>query len=472
MQRVLCAAAAAAVIGVAAVDPSYPPMPPVCATPNESGKGGDNCGFWSGVLPPLYTGAPVLQNSTKNGHRYLGGTGNDTFFVAHLYSDAASTRDMGFALGSLFPREISDMFTRFESILVNLLESETYNLLPKWLADLVVEKGATAALDIVWDLCEKYIPADITEEWAGIVAGANANGGNATVKNMRRMFLIPQLTKAACTIFTAHNAATNGGHALHLRALDFECKLQVADWSSIVVYHFKNKPMYANFLYIGLIGGTFTGMSYDPKTGNAMTVSEKKWGGHNEFLPWGLPWMTMLREALFLSGPDAVTKYIEGVSKASSATPNTVSIHAGFTFAQPGKPNGATDTSIIFEVGYNYSKKFEWDTQGLDHGKTPQYKDQVYFLKNSGPHTFCAADMMKASYGKYTADYFGRYWTSADMTGDTQIVAFDLTDLTATVANSRKSNVKSGTCCAYHRVRTLVDMKALFDVPAPSPSSP
>lgn len=465
----------------------YPPVPASCGTVGQSGQGGDFCNytatqpFWeypANPLPDVWTEAPVTIKQVKNGIRQLGGTGNDTFYIAHLYSDTDNMTEMGYALGQMYPKELSDMLADFEENVSKWVDKANLkDLLPVWLVDLVLSKGVGVALDVIYDITEKYIPQDVKDEWEGMVAGCNSQpGGKCSLKSFRHLLLIPQLTKAACTIFTAHNDATKNGHALHLRALDFECKTGVADWSSITIYHFKNKPMYANYLFLGLQGGTFTAMSYNPKTDAVMTVSEKKWGGKSAALPWGLPWMTMLREAVLKSGPEEVTQYIEGVSKATSPTPNTVSIHAGFTFGTYGKPNGATDDSIAFEVGYNYSKKFKWNTQSTDGDKTPQLKDQIYFLKNSGPHTECAREMMLGNpatnstgmYGKYTADYFARYWTSADMTGDTQIVGWDLTELKAIIAYSRKTTVQSGTCCAYHRIRTEVDMKAMFDLPAPT----
>ncbi len=74
-----------------ALSSSWPVHPAVCWSA-ESGRGGDDClhrhNPHPGVPPNIstYTGEPVFVRQVKNGKLYLGGSGNDTFHIVHLWS--------------------------------------------------------------------------------------------------------------------------------------------------------------------------------------------------------------------------------------------------------------------------------------------------------------------------------------------------------------------------------------------------
>ena len=69
---------------------------------NPEGTGGTDGKDRPSTIP-LWTDAPKFTKSVKNGKRYIAGSGNDTFHIAHLYSDTDDLYDMGYALGQLFP---------------------------------------------------------------------------------------------------------------------------------------------------------------------------------------------------------------------------------------------------------------------------------------------------------------------------------------------------------------------------------
>jgi hypothetical protein len=423
---------------------SWPPMPESCT---KGGTGGINCIDRPAVIP-VHTAAPNLTKTVKNGKRFVGGSGNDTFHVAHLYSETDDLYEMGFALGQLFPEEINDMWGTISPWLATMLENAV-PWLPKWLAELVIKDGAPVAIEVFYDIMQKYMPKETVREWEGIAAGANVS-----ITKVRFVSLFPQLSKAACTILLANKKATLGGGVHHLRALDFDPHSHVADFSSVVVYHYKSKPALANLGWIAMTG-VLTGMNSVP-----MSVGEKAWGGHTLLIPTGLPWMQMVRQSLELGSIAEVNAFLLSHSRAASPEYNSVSIHLGYG-------DQATNRIKGYEVGYNYSKSFEWNT--LKHGpRTPQLEDVTYWCKNSNPKTMCPAEMLTAQHGTMTAEWMAMYYSPNDKTGDTQVAAFDLEGMKVWYANSRKSNVTEGSLCAYNRQRTVLDMKAIFAEPSPS----
>ena len=441
-------AAAVTACHVDAAPAEFPPDPRSCSSGNASGHGGYNCTNRPATIP-VWTAPPTFVKSVKSGKRYLGGSGDDTFHVVHLYSDTDDLYEMGFALGQLFPEEMNDMFNKIEPWLVEMLE-KSVPWLPTWLADIVVKFGAAVAIDFVYDITAPYIPKAYLDEWQGI-----ADGANCSIQRIRRVALFPQVSKAACTILLAHkNATTSKGGGVHqLRALDFDPTSYVADFASVVIYHYKTKPKLANFGWIAMTG-VLTGMNDVP-----MSVGQKAWGGPPGMLfgiPGGLPWMQMLRQSLELTTLTAVNEYILSRDMVNATYPgNSVDIHLGFG-------DQVSNDILGFEVGYNYSKPYHWDTHRAAPTH-PIFPGIVYWSKNDDANTMCPADMLKAQYGRIDAEWMAMYYSPNDKTGDTQVAGFDLQQMKVWLANSRKSTTNtSSPMCAYYRQRTLLDMKALF----------
>lgn len=427
------------------------PIPPASCSGPEAGKGGFNCLKERPASISLDTNAPTFVKSVANGKRYVAGSGNDTFHIAHLYSDTDDLYEMGFALGQMFPNEIEDMFGTIEPWLVNMLETAVPTL-PKWLADIVIKYGAPVALDFVYDLVAKYIPKEYYREWQGIAAGANCS-----IERIKRVSLFPQISKAACTAFSAVDAASANDGSNQLRCLDFDPTSMVADYSSIVVYHYKKKPALANFGWIAMTG-VLTGMNSAGISGG-----EKKWGNQDKpflGLPIGFPWMQMFRQLLEFDNLADINAFIPAHTNIDNPDSDSVAIHLVFTAGQAPK-NNFTAQQVGWEIGYNYSKKYDWNT----FNPTPTHPVKpgvVLWPKNSNPHTDCVIGMVNAQYGQIDAEWMAMYYSPNDMTGDTQVVGFDVINMKVYFANSRK-NGSQGPLCAYYRQRTLLDMKALFN---------
>jgi hypothetical protein len=168
--------------------------------------------------------------------------------------------------------------------------------------------------------------------------------------------------------------------------------------------------------------------------------------------------MQMLRKSLEFDNLNDINAFVLNVDRANSSTPQTVGIHIGYA-------DQRNQSIVGYEIGYNYSHTFHWDS--FTPAPTfPGWRDIVLWSKNFYPHTDCVKDMVNAQYGKINADWMANYYSPNDMTGDTQVVGMDLKGMKAYYANSRKSTA-DGPLCAYYRQRTLLDMNALFNEPAP-----
>jgi len=381
----------------------------------------------------------------------------------HLWSSSNTTDDffeMGEAYGQLLAVEFATMFSRILPWLTEMLEGAA-EWLPEWIAKLIVEEGAPFVLDLLKDILMKNIPKRYYQEWEGIVAGCKSVGGNCTVDDIAQVSLFAQISKAACTAFAAHNQATVGGAPMHLRCLDFNATSYVAEFAAVTIYHYNTMPQYTNFGYTAMTDCLTCSNSL------LLSIGEKKWGGHNTIVPSGLPWMMLMRKSMEFTKMSDVIKFIQAESVAPPGDDpywpggdiNTVSIHVVIA-------DGTSNKITAAEIGYNYSKWFDWNTDPPTKTK-PNYQGIVYWPKNSNPNTMCPADMITHQYGSIDANWMANYYAYGDMTGDTQIVAWDHQENVVYYANSRKTKNGSGPLCAYFRQRTRLDMKALYNEERP-----
>ena len=170
--------------------------------------------------------------------------------------------------------------------------------------------------------------------------------------------------------------------------------------------------------------------------------------------------MQLFRRAMEFDNLNQINAFIQNYTNTNinPQDSDTVAIHLLFT-------ESVSKTHVGWEIGYNYSKKFDWYTHKNSTTLHQDRKGLIWWSKNddSFPHTSCTNDMLQGRYGKISADWFQQIYSPSDLTGDTQVVSADLTNMKAYVANSRKADISEGPLCAYYRQRTLFDMKALFD---------
>ena len=106
-------------------------------------------------------------------------------------------------------------------------------------------------------ITRRYTPIRFQAELDGVAEGANIDRNALVELNM-----IPEYTKAGCSILGAWGNATLNNELLHLRALDWDYHAPLSDHPVIVVYHSNEKGSqpFANVGWPGFIG-SITGFS-------------------------------------------------------------------------------------------------------------------------------------------------------------------------------------------------------------------
>jgi len=91
---------------------------------------------------------------------------------------------------------------------------------------------------------------------------ADGSDGLITFSDIMRVNMVPELTRAACSIVGVFGPATADGKLYHLRALDWAPTAPVSKYPAIVIYESteEGSNTFANIGYLGLIG-TLTAMS-------------------------------------------------------------------------------------------------------------------------------------------------------------------------------------------------------------------
>ena len=156
---------------------------------------------------------------------------------------------------------------------------------------------------------------------------ADGSNGLLSEQMLIRANMIPELTRAACTVFGAFGSATADGKIYHLRALDWEPTAGVNQYPSVIIYDSteENSKPFANIGYMGLIG-SLTAMS---KIGISMGMKVMYVGTPNNYPvnpAWtyvGKPWTYVLRDIVQFSNN------VEEAEQMMSSTTRTMMIHIG-----------------------------------------------------------------------------------------------------------------------------------------------
>ena len=88
--------------------------------------------------------------------------------------------------------------------------------LPKFLKQGASNFAIGAALDLTYEITRPYTDKHYYEEMRGI-----SDGSGLPYKYLRRIHMIGELTKGACSMFGAWGKATSSGQTVQLRALDW-----------------------------------------------------------------------------------------------------------------------------------------------------------------------------------------------------------------------------------------------------------
>ncbi|CAF4652162.1 unnamed protein product, partial [Rotaria sp. Silwood2] len=172
---------------------------------------------------------PRFVNSVPNGKRFIVGQGYDKINIVHVYG--GTPYDMGYAFGQLMSEDLKQLVPEYFSYLENMIEDLIKQLPPlisKWLA----EFGLRGALDLNYDITRKYTPPWYDEELRGLAAGSGVS-----YEDIRRLNLLPELIKAACSVLGAWGESTISSTLLHLRSLDWDEKAPIAKYATVTIYH-------------------------------------------------------------------------------------------------------------------------------------------------------------------------------------------------------------------------------------------
>lgn len=172
----------------------------------------------------------------------------------------------------------------------------------EWMAEVAYDYMALplifAALDLNWMVAQWYVPKRFKDEMKGIVAGSK---GKVNYLKFRRINMVPELTRAACTILGVHGTATADGKMYHLRTLDWQPTAGVNQYPALIIYNPSeaNSNVFTNIGYLGVLG-SLTAMSK-----NGITIGEKVMYVRNKedypeaeptYTYLGKPWMFVLRD--------------------------------------------------------------------------------------------------------------------------------------------------------------------------------
>jgi hypothetical protein len=140
-------------------------------------------------LNPIDDSEPVLVRTVENGSLYTVGTGEDQFWLIHVWGDTGY--DYGYAYGTLLKDQIAQVLPRAWAHFEQQVEEALDKLkLPKWFEDLIADKGLAFALDFQNTLVEQYIDKEIYGEIRGICDAAKVDYNVA-----RRLHMIGEITR-------------------------------------------------------------------------------------------------------------------------------------------------------------------------------------------------------------------------------------------------------------------------------------
>lgn len=433
-----CSAIIVLVAGL--VSAAYPPVPSSC-----------NGGHHNFLPVANAVDTMSLIGVHPSGKLYVANPGPDNFTVLHMFGKTAY--DNGLAHGTLLKAQINAILPLFVQYIEKEINESTHDDLPpallKWLATV----GIDLALDLTATWTRPFTPQYYIDELHGI-----ADGAGVTFNEVYRLFLVPELMKAACTVVGAYGSATTNGKVMHLRGLDFGF-FPIRDFPMISVYHFSQNPIGGNTRDVAVFGwiilnvGALTGFSSDPATGNALSVGEKvllKYGKNIDGVT-GTPWMLLLRD--MLGKCNTVNDAVQFLREAN----RTCAIHVGIG-------DTATNSFQGVEMAAHWFANYTWNSPGMNWTGHPYIKDTFYWNKHmQDSHDPCLADLLQSLYGNVTA-YNLVQVSAISTTGNLHSVAFDLANQTAYFANARKQGDTVGPKNAFERQYTLVDMKYLFNM--------
>lgn len=389
---------------------------------------------------PLYTAAPKFVSSVTNGKLFVGGSGNDTFHVVHVWG---TPYQQGFAQGQLLQstiKQLAPMIVQY----IEQMAQQYVPWLPSSLVDDIVAFGAPLLLEMSFNSTKKFAPQAYLDEMQGI-----ADGAGVDVKDVQNYNMFPELTKAACTIVGATGASTTNGKLTQLRGLDFDPTCPISSFAQVTIYHNNEGPVFANVGWSGMVG-VLTGLS-----NTTIGIGEKVWLNHAKGIEGteGEPWMFILRDALTAPNMSVALSRIQNANR-------TCAIHVGIG-------DSTSNTFHGIEIAKDAYNLYNWTS--LNWTGHPIIEDVFYWDKHEQPsHDPCLGDLLNQTWGSINAEQMALSTASIFQTGNMHCVTMDYANNVIYLANARKPDITEGNLNAYDRVFTQLDLKALWNEPRPT----
>jgi isopenicillin-N N-acyltransferase-like protein len=387
--------------------------------------------------------------SVKNGKLYRLGEGKGAISVVHLYG---SSYEMGYAHGSLLKDELNEFIPRLWAYLEKQVTSILQSL-PDWLAKLIADFGLDAGLDFTYELTRHNTGIYFFEEMQGI-----ADGSGIDYKTIRRIHMIGEITKGACSMFGVWgNAIPKDGPILQLRAFDWDVDGPYKDVPSLMIYHTSNGHPFINIGFIGWIG-SFSGLSSTQLAISEIGVSfpDSSFGTESRV---GIPFTFILRDILQFDNTldDSINRLVN-----AKRTCNLIF----------GVGDGKMRTVRSFQYSHSVLNVLD-DQNLLPYNDTwhPRIKDVVYHGMDwlcPGYNQVLGKQLMKF-YGNITIDNAIRDIVARTQTGNLQVSIYDLTNLVLYYSTSAPSGdawiTPNAQKYAYERQFYKFDAKILFNEP-------
>ncbi|CAF2999086.1 unnamed protein product [Rotaria socialis] len=418
---------------------------------------------------PIIRDEPTFVSSVPNGKRFVVGTDYTKINIVHVYG--GTPYDMGYALGSLMSKELNILIPEYFAYLDKTIEDELKKL-PPFVAKWIAELGIPGALDLNYEITRIYTPPWFDEEIRGIAAGSGVS-----YQNIRRLNLIPELIKAACTVLGAWGESTLTSALLHVRSLDWDDQAPLANYAIVTIYHpnasyegyadhfheFYKQENYkshafANIGYLGMIG------SIGGYSEASIGLGEKVWITKEQDITtrFGNPWTYVLRDVLQFSHS------IDSALTMFTNAHRTCSIHLGLG-SYERNVSAMNDENIGFR-GIEYSANelniYNWEDM-FDTPHHPRLKNVVYWDKHVQPSDDpCLGSLLVKGYGQLSPEIIIQNITSVAETGNAINFVLDYGENAAYVAYSAPDDPQ-GPLEAYKRAHIRLDMAKLFSEPAP-----
>jgi hypothetical protein len=410
---------------------------------------------------PIIDANLEFVKKVKNGVMYMGGPSNMRVPVVHVYGSAY---EMGQAQGQLtgdrLAKFVKGTFKYIADMVIDGQTDKKFPHIPKTIKEKIITMGFDKALDWNEKMVKEFTPQSYFDEMQGI---ADATEG-IEQKDLIRLNLFPEITKASCSFFGAWKSATKDGHTYHMRSLDYDDEGPFADYPQITIYHPTDGNTFASVGWPGTLGA-LTGMSQKQMGINEIGVSfaDDSFGQGTPNTPpekvKGKPWMYVVRDIL------QHTSTLEEGIKSVQDSNRTCNLVIGIGDGKAQEVNGIEYSGY---VAIPYNDQTQLPVNATWHPKIP---DTVYNGMDWDCPSFTSA--LGAQLQKYhgaiePANIVGNILPTVQ-TGNLHIGLYDLTSMQMWVSFARKDDdPKTDPQFAYERQFWHLDMNQVFAEPKPT----